>query len=151
MRQHAHEQLREDVRPAGYAQDAVPRPRALRQRRLPVRRSEMRIPLACLWFLMLGSGCKPAAKPPAPAPPTTLPAVPVLRVPYAATTPAVTADAADAAWRSAIVIDSLTPSLGTKPGTRSLPTKIGLLWDEKFLYVRFVCSDDEIYTPFEGD
>lgn len=69
----------------------------------------------------------------------------------ATTRPAVTADAADNAWAAAGVIDTLTPSLGTKPGTQSLPTTIKLLWDADYLYVRFICQDEEIYIPFNGN
>jgi hypothetical protein len=27
---------------------------------------------------------------------------------------------------------------------------VRLLWDQKFLYVRFICQDNEIYSPFTG-
>jgi hypothetical protein len=76
---------------------------------------------------------------------------PRVQVPHAVEAPAVTADVNDPAWASAVTISDLTPSIGTKPGTRPLPTTVKLLWDEQFLYVRFVCKDNDIYIPFQGD
>lgn len=76
---------------------------------------------------------------------------PSIDVPRATTQPAMTAAADDAAWAPAATITELTPSLGTNKNTKSLPTTVRLMWDEQFLYVRFVCEDDEIYIPFEGD
>jgi hypothetical protein len=77
------------------------------------------------------------------------PRVDVLR---AAAAPQLAADPADPAWGKAARLVTLAPSL-EQPGPlpASLPgTEVRLLWDANFLYVRFLCRDTEIYTPFHG-
>jgi len=55
----------------------------------------------------------------------------------------------DPAWASAALIPTLGVSLG-KPGEglAPIPTQVRLLWDEKWLYIRFTCAAGEIYSPF---
>ena len=75
--------------------------------------------------------------------------VPTLQVPHAASVPPLDAAATPAAvWTNAVLIPTLTQS---KNGARanSLPaTQVRLLWDSKALYVRFDCTDAEVYLPF---
>ena len=77
---------------------------------------------------------------------------PRLDVPKTATlVPRVTAEPDDTSWADAAVISTLTISLGaaTRPGI--VPsTEIRLRWDPQFLYIRFLCADDDIYAPFDG-
>ena len=74
--------------------------------------------------------------------------LPVLTVPFATATPLVSGAADDPAWARAAVIPSMVQSID--PGgkvTPCLPTEVRVLWDKDFLYVRFVCADNEIFTP----
>lgn len=94
----------------------------------------------------------------APAPPVATPPVqsvvspqrlPLLEVPRAALAPAVSADPSDPAWLQSARIAALGLALGDgSKGLVPLPTQVLAQWDEKFLYVRFVCQDAEVYAPF---
>jgi hypothetical protein len=76
---------------------------------------------------------------------------PRLKVPHTTLQPQIDASPDDPAWQSAAVIPNLTPSLGYNPGQRPIPpTSVQVLWDEQCLYVRFRCTDAEIYSPIEG-
>jgi hypothetical protein len=77
---------------------------------------------------------------------------PRITVPATAATPLMTAAADDPAWSHAATISILTPSLSsTPPPTRSIPgTEVRLLWDSQWLYIRFLCHDDQPYLPVHG-
>jgi hypothetical protein len=76
---------------------------------------------------------------------------PAITVPQALLKPALTANVDDPAWIRAATLPALTPSLGTPPLSTPPPlTKVQLLWDADYLYVRFICRDTEIYTPVHG-
>jgi hypothetical protein len=76
---------------------------------------------------------------------------PSLTVPQASLKPALTAQVDDPAWTSAVTLPDMTVSLGAPAPTAPLPqTKVQLLWDADYLYVRFICHDTEIYTPVHG-
>ena len=77
-------------------------------------------------------------------------ALPVLDVPYATTKPSLEAKADDPAWKRAAVVPKLSLSLGTDKGSVAKPTEVRLLWDERFLYLRFTCEDDAIHLPETG-
>ncbi len=77
--------------------------------------------------------------------------LPSLAVPYAVATPVLEAGRDDASWNSAAVIQNLPLSL--EPESKELkpfPTEVRLLWNEKFLYVRFICWGGDSYSPFDG-
>jgi len=85
---------------------------------------------------------------------------PAIDVPRAAVPPKVDASAGDPAWDAAAVIPRLELSLGDGgKGLEAVPTEVRLLWDDQNLYVRFICTDSEIYAPhpkhdgnhYEGD
>lgn len=85
---------------------------------------------------------------------TCLPAleVPTLRVPRAASVPALDAAAVPAAvWNNAALVPRLVASIDrSKTAAQVLPaTEVRLLWDEKALYVRFDCTDAEVYLPYD--
>ena len=48
----------------------------------------------------------------------------------------------DAAWRSADVVELLTTDTGEKPHQ---PTEVRMLWDSEYLYVGFLCHDQDIW------
>lgn len=80
---------------------------------------------------------------------------PSIQVPYAQVKPGLTALAADPAWNESAVIDRMPPprnGLPSAPSSLEPPprTTIRLLWDESFLYVRFLCEDREQYVAREG-
>lgn len=76
---------------------------------------------------------------------------PKLDVPYARVTPRMDAQGGDSAWAAAAVIPSLSLSLGpSSDGRTAFPTEARLLWDEKYLYIRFTCQGGDLYSPFEG-
>lgn len=76
---------------------------------------------------------------------------PSIDVPMAPRAPLVTAAPDDPAWEKAASIDDLTLSAGAPDGLPPVPrTIVQALWDDQFLYVRFTCQDDEIYSPFHG-
>jgi len=74
---------------------------------------------------------------------------PRLEVPFAALKPALEAGANDPAWEKAAVIPSLPLMVGEEEKKKPVATEVRLLWDEGFLYVRFVCQADEIYAPYK--
>lgn len=76
-------------------------------------------------------------------------ALPFVEVPAAKTTPLMTADLADPAWATAAVIPALGGTIKDRVPMKPFPTEVRLLWDAKYLYVRFICTDAEIYSPFE--
>lgn len=96
-------------------------------------------------------GCRHAVVEPATAPAALADSLPHIDVPHCTFRPQITAEVDDPAWADAATITDLKPSLGTSRRTRSQPTTIRLLWDEDHLYFRFICDDDEIYVPFEGN
>jgi hypothetical protein len=78
-------------------------------------------------------------------------ALPVLQVPRAVVAPRMDADLADAAWKNAAFIPALTLSQGKASADLvPLATRVLVLWSAEYLYVRFVCEDDEIYAPLQG-
>ncbi len=86
------------------------------------------------------------------APPLTNDAPrPEVTVPLATVKPLVTADVNDPAWAQAVVLPPMTPSLGVPTPPIPLPeTKVQLLWDADYLYVRFFCRDTDIFVPVHG-
>lgn len=82
-------------------------------------------------------------------------APPSITVPYARVKPGLTAHASDPAWAQSALIDRMPPPSNGLPATPSPlepppRTTIRLLWDESFLYVRFLCEDREQYVAREG-
>lgn len=75
--------------------------------------------------------------------------LPSLAVPHSPRPPLLNASPDDPAWKTAAEIPALAPSLllGDKMPTPP-PTRVSVLWDRDFLYVRFVCEDHDVYTPF---
>jgi len=55
-------------------------------------------------------------------------------------------------WDGAASIDSLAFSQGAPVTVEPQPqTRVKLLWDADFLYIRFICREDhEIYSPYRG-
>jgi hypothetical protein len=76
-----------------------------------------------------------------------LEAPPVLRVPMAAQAPAIQAEAAEAVWRSAAVIPSLSPAIGGDSAALE-PSEVRVLWGPKTLFVRFTCRNQEPWNPY---
>jgi hypothetical protein len=77
---------------------------------------------------------------------------PHVAVPFTTATPLVTAAADDPAWTAAAVVSLDTPSLSSSPPP-AIPipvTEVRLLWDPAWLYVRFLCHDDQTYLPVHG-
>lgn len=75
--------------------------------------------------------------------------LPAIEVPFTKSPPTLTAEPKDLAWTAAAVIPSMASSLILNaPQPAVPPTEVRALWDENFLYVRFTCTDDEIFTPF---
>ena len=100
----------------------------------------MRLVLASL----LSITCAVAAELPAvPAP------LPSIRVPQSLIRPAMTAAADDPAWATAVVIPALGPSVKRDRTVAPVlqATKVKLLWDAEWLYVRFEAVDDDVYVP----
>jgi len=106
--------------------------------------------LALFSVALAESGCASVADRPVAA--LAVPEhVPMLEVSETIHAPTLDASPDDAAWNGAAVIAEMTSSLGTPAALGGpLPTRVLLLWDQNYLYVRFICSDDEIYVPFEG-
>jgi len=82
-------------------------------------------------------------------------ALPLIGVPYARVRPGLTAAVSDPAWAGSAVIDRMPPprnGVPSAPSSLEPPpgTTIRLLWDESFLYVRFLCEDREQYVAREG-
>ena len=97
------------------------------------RRIHLRALAMALWSVV-GLGC--AARP-------------SVDVPYASTAPQVSADPADPAWDQAVAIDGLSYCIADRPpsGPPS-PTRVLLAWDDDFLYIRFICREDDLFAPF---
>ncbi len=74
---------------------------------------------------------------------------PRVAVAAAKTTPTLTATPDDPAWADAAPIPLNTLSLSRTPSpTAPIPgTEIRLLWAPDWLYVRFLCKDDQTYLP----
>lgn len=82
-------------------------------------------------------------------------ALPSIWVPYARVKPGLTAQASDPAWAEAALISQMAPPRNGQPATPCTlepppRTTIRLLWDESFLYIRFLCEDREQYVVREG-
>jgi hypothetical protein len=76
--------------------------------------------------------------------------LPVLSVPKAIQIPRMDASVDDPAWRFAAKNNGLTPPRGHDEKTPpSPPTQVSVLWDAKYLYVRFESRDNEVTTPFQ--
>jgi len=75
---------------------------------------------------------------------------PTLDVQYARVAPHLDAGLNDPAWDSAVAIPHLSLSLGDTSDLTALPTEVRLLWDEHFLYIRFICTGTDIYVPYRG-
>lgn len=76
---------------------------------------------------------------------------PQVLVPRTAAPPQMKAAPDEAIWDRAALIPHLTMSRGTDAtGLQPLPTSVRLLWDAQYLYLRFRCTDTEIYTPITG-
>lgn len=71
---------------------------------------------------------------------------PELTVPHAAIPPVIDGTVSDPEWTKAGVIKGLKPCLGGKYQDKidMVPTEIRVLWTEDFLYVAFICIDDDI-------
>ena len=76
---------------------------------------------------------------------------PSLDVPHAAVAPKMDGSPTDAAWDAAAKIPQFSVSVGENvKGLTALPTEVRVLWDAANLYVRFICTDPEIYSPHAG-
>lgn len=77
--------------------------------------------------------------------------VPTLQVPRAASPPPLDATVpVDDAWKTALVVPTLTPSVDPKRTAGPIPgTEVRLLWDAANLYIRFDCQDTDLYLPFD--
>ncbi len=79
------------------------------------------------------------------------PSRPDIAVPMTRRVPGLQAKLDDPAWMAAAEITGLTASIGDKTPRPALqPTSVRLMWDEQFLYVRFVCQDDDILATLSG-
>ncbi|MEX2387461.1 MAG: carbohydrate-binding family 9-like protein [Phycisphaeraceae bacterium] len=75
---------------------------------------------------------------------------PELAVHPTTVTPQMTAEPDDPAWGSATQIRSLRLSPGVQAaGLEAVRTRVLLLWDADFLYVRYICQDDHLYAPHD--
>lgn len=106
-----------------------------------------------LWLLvLLCAVTRVQADPTTGASPATSsapPPLPLLGVPHAAVAPRLDASADDPAWRGGAVIEAMTSSIIPDGKTSRVPaTQVRVLWDKDYVYVRFVCTDAEIFTPF---
>jgi hypothetical protein len=82
--------------------------------------------------------------------PTHAEPLPVLLIPKALQAPRLDASLEDSAWQNAAMIDELSPPLIPDGKTLpSPPTRVLVLWDADFLYVRFIAQDTDINTPFK--
>ena len=76
---------------------------------------------------------------------------PSLDVPHAAVKPKMDGSPTDPAWDAAAKIPQFSVSVGDNTkGLAALPTEVRVLWDDANLYVRFICTDSEIYSPHTG-
>jgi len=107
--------------------------------------------VAALITLVLLSGCCcPAAGPETVVPAPAAPPAPALQVPFAVTPPRLDADPGDPVWEHAAVVPALPLQLNVGPDLQPIATEVRLLWDPGWLYVRFTCTDSELYTPLAG-
>ena len=65
---------------------------------------------------------------------------PGILVPHADKRPLISADSRDPAWTASAEVASLLPSYASQSSARPSPTRVLLLWDRSFLYVRFLCG-----------
>ena len=76
---------------------------------------------------------------------------PQITIKNALITPLITADPEDPAWVHAAeisnLVDVLNPAFGQP---KAQPTRIRLLWNEKYLFVRFYCADNDVYCTETG-
>ena len=74
---------------------------------------------------------------------------PTIDIPYVATPPRLGLD--NAIWDKGALISGLSLAVGgdTK-GLKPMPTQVRLLWSQKGLYIRFLCSDNSVYVPEKG-
>ena len=76
---------------------------------------------------------------------------PAIDVPFARTAPKLDGSPEDPAWTEAAAIPGLELSLGNAAkGLKPVPTAVRLLWDDSYLYVRFLCEDSEMFVPHTG-
>ncbi len=75
---------------------------------------------------------------------------PRIEVPFAAKAPLLRAALDDPAWVNAAEIPALTLSPSIKAIVPPQKTSVRLLWDRGFLYVQFVCDDDDIFATLKG-
>jgi hypothetical protein len=76
-----------------------------------------------------------------------------LLVPRAEVMPKLNASPRDPAWEKAAVISGLTISSdgeNSDAAPAPTPTRVLVLWSPGALFVRFVCTDRELYVPHEG-
>lgn len=77
--------------------------------------------------------------------------IPSAEVAYTRVSPQLTAAAEDPAWTDVDPIE-LTVNPKTAPATGEVDaSEVKLLWDEDFLYLRFVSEDESIYLTVEGN
>lgn len=110
---------------------------------------------ALVWIMLVAgfAGRGLGAAEAAATAPGTAPVAPVtllVQVPFATVTPRLDAAANDPAWVKPGTITGLPLQLNVSKKLAPIPTEVRLLWDAKFLYVRFICEDNELYTPVNG-
>ena len=82
---------------------------------------------------------------------SAMPPVPILAVPRLAAAPAMTASVDDPAWAAAVTISELPPCWTDHgPGQAGAATRVQLGWMPEALFVRFTCSDSDIFAPVQG-
>lgn len=77
-------------------------------------------------------------------------APPSIDVPFAKESPSLAAEMNDRAWSGAAEIPDLTLSLGSKSALSPKKTTVRMMWDARYLYIRFVCEADEIVATLVG-
>ncbi|HEY3333069.1 MAG TPA: carbohydrate-binding family 9-like protein [Capsulimonadaceae bacterium] len=75
---------------------------------------------------------------------------PVLEAPYATIAPKLDASGNDPAWKAAATIPALGLAIGSDSRDVALPTTVQVLWDARYLYIRFRCAAQSVYTPYGG-
>jgi hypothetical protein len=99
----------------------------------------------CQAFPLLLLGCLLCGE---DASPVILPSIEVPRLTVA---PLITADEQDQAWNVAAVIPGLSLSRRSPPQAHPIvSTTVRLGWDPAFLYLRFICADEEVFQPVQG-
>lgn len=101
------------------------------------------------WGLMVAglsmSGCaglKPPPKPPAPKPEPVMPSYTCM---FTDAAPTIDGKLDDAAWKRA---EPMELRLVNSGGVPRQPTTARALWDDRFLYISFDCTDDDIWAGF---